>query len=723
MNTFVEKDGVLAADTAYEKIVRNPARSRVFETITPSGKKVAWMRVHSHLDNEGARAESNVRKVAHSNGQCNTCTSRAVQYACYSGRNGALFFEREALPVACSQINDLRKLAIETCSREHTTIMLVCEGTFAPPKYSNPRGKNTGEFFHWTIVPDSVTDASLVERMTLLWSKINSSVIERLSKFLSPNARMTMEIIRKVLKSGTLQRPEYWTSTCDWILEIQKKFSTNFENMSSDQKEELCVFAMATGSCSSDVHFNFQTSANFIDFMFMESEKDVADAMDSRSNPRTNQVSQLARAKANHGVTTKYGVGLIWDGNMYKDDLDIHVITPWGKVWFAQKVLPNGNAKLDFDAGISGKETEPAENVSFIGDTIVGSKVGVYIDMYNRRSICDVHCTIVITQLGRDDLVIPVVWAKDRSKGNLLHVCDHTFTAVEVKDPEMSEKQARAAVAQSNEFDEMFGRPTSVVATTDDLKDAGCDLLTWNLPKIDFKAAYEDSLFPHEACLSAIREFDSLAIAASKSREQAINKSGKGGKSFLNQRMANRLPTTLKELSEYMSKSNGNHDLSIHGQDHVPGYVVRVNTKSDNALKNGKNSILASCHFEEKFKHPIKPFKQGNARIDRTWAMHRGDWRITVTGITVLDGNTFFVLDGAVLPNNDDFPLSAGFYPQDLSVDAHKHRSKWAFLNIALKPQMPTAEQMAVSAPVIGTFVTGDTATVYLDSKKLVLTV
>jgi hypothetical protein len=132
--------------------------------------------------------------------------------------------------------------------------------------------------------------------MENLWPNVKSSVTSRLGKFLNPGARSTMLIIKTIVTSGSLKRPEYWGPTVDWVITIQNKFPENFDEMSPRRKVELAVFAMAIGHASSNVHFNFSTSESLLDFMVMASEDAIATEMDKRSDPRVNQISQVARA-------------------------------------------------------------------------------------------------------------------------------------------------------------------------------------------------------------------------------------------------------------------------------------------------------------------------------------------------------------------------------------------------------------------------------------------
>merc|ERR1712232_516229 len=123
-------------------------------------------------------------------------------------------------------------------------------------------------------------------------------------------------------------------------------------------------------------------------------------------------------------------------------------------------------------------------------------------------------------------------------------------------------------------------------------------------------------------------------------------------------------------------KEGGRH-LSIHLRDHTPGYMVRITTKSDDVMKS---NLPAPCHYESKFSLPVKPTtvgNVGNARLDQSWIdspSHNGNGTVDVCAITQIAGMHFIALRGAKLPQCEDFPLGAGFYPTDLRADYHKHR-------------------------------------------------
>jgi len=600
-------------------------------------------------------------------------------------------------------MRSLRTCAEKTAEGPYT-LKLVTPATFPPSEYTKSGGKGTGPYYHMTVVPDKVTSSSLVDRMAGLWPLINTVEL-RLSKFLSDVARDSMCIIKGLLPE--LKRPDYWTECCDWIVAIQKRFpSKSLDDMSTTEREEMRVWALATGKASNRVHYTFCTAANFIDFMTMDTREAIVNDMDKRSDPRTNQVSSLARARAAKGVECVYGIGLVWDGVLHPDDLDLSVHIEDGKIDYSNlKVLKDGNimGTLDFDAGVEGTEAEPVENVTLAPAT-AGQLVSVYINNFTRRTVGDVHCSVIITQLGNSDIIIPVVWPKNRGKGDFLHVVDHVFTAIDpsVNEVKMSDREARAMRAQAKEFGEMFGLPKATVATVEDVADlTGVQILC---RMSGTRVSCDES----KTAADPLAELEALTRAASGRRDNR--------KKYLSDRVT--APRTVSELVARVADFNS---ISVHLADHVPGYATVVKVATDRALRNGVESV-AMCNYSDKFRHPLHPTAVSDsavctARLDASWMADGRSSDASVNAIARIDGMYFFVLNGACLSSDEDaFPRGAGFYTASLTDDAHKHRSKWAFLNTSVSLSVPTD-----GVPAIGTFVTRSTIIVYLDGVRTVL--
>lgn len=718
---------------------------------------VAWMWKHPSKGDKDVRTITSEETATilldgSVSGRCNQCVSNASVVARLSGPGGPLLLSGiETMPTCRDRLYSLREKANEICANPEHEMVLICDNTL-PPCECTGQGGTTNlvpPFYHLTAKPGAVTTAALAARLAPLWSKITSSVLLRVSKFLSLGARATMITIEKeIMQAGLLKRPDYWAATVTWILAIQKRFPLECEDMTTSEKEALCIFAMSIGTVNGPVHYNFQSSANFIDFMIMESIGAISTEMDKRSDPSTNQVSQLARTMAAKGVTFgKWVIGLMWDGKKFRDDLDLYIdvyrnTERLGRIYYGAKHLfVHGIeiGKQDFDAGISGHEAEPAENVTFTEDiTKPGMRVVVSIDNYTRRTTgADIPCTVLICQQGNPPIEITAIWPKQQVKGNLVEVAEHIFTPIVEAPVEMSDTQARAAAAQDSEWKALFGVPTSTVATIEDLCEHSIPFVRF--PPPPFFDDDDDDVVKFKMTTDEKSTFERSAAAEDMFSSVIKNASGAGGaggasgagkkkeKTFLSDRIKSAPPSTMTEFFDRVQDGTlVVHTASIHLPDHPPGYIVNIGTidalQTKSIDRDGQSLVLSPCHYEKKGYPPIKPDTTGNARLDADWISGYSGEKAHISSISKIAGKFFISLYRGILPTGDAWPHSAGFYPQDLTPQAHKHRSKWAFMNSAIKPTMTTTDDKE-SDFAIGTFLTSQTATLFVNGEKIILKV
>ena len=709
----------------------------------PDGKVVAWAHKHTPQQKLG----DDIKDIVLGDmGSCNTCMSRARRLVLFSGKDGQMFQgcpdKKEALDeqdrLDIKNMNSLAKIGREHLHQPHQMV-LVTQDTFQPPSYTGPGSRQGETFYHISINPAEVTSPELVRRMEALWPKIKSSVSERLSKFFFRDARDTMQLIRRLLTdpSLNLKRPQHWRRTFDWITALQAKFGTEWEDMTPVERETVCIYAMATGAAEADVHKDFQTLSNFVDFMTMESLEAIGAEMDRRSDPATFQVSQVARARAAKNIEdAPFFIALAWDGKEFRDDLDIHVKTPFGEIYYGRLEVYSGAnimGRLDFDAGVSGKEDEPVENVSFSPE-MEGKTVEIWVHMFSRRTT-NKPCkfSIVITENGESEVMefaMPVHQDK-------LTIKTHRFGTVKKHEVQLSEPQARAMRAQEAEFEKLFGKPTSTIASLDHLAESHSAEVHFVSGSVARQATGKTTVTGAlaagvEAGLSVL-----ASLSRPKPRAAGASNDGEGprtratGKKMLSQREAERHasgPRTVADLVEKL-KAGSVNKLEIHLPDHSPGYVTRVTTEGP-ALKttDGAGEYMTTteglslCHYQDKFKPPLGVATEpGTARLDPAWhgccrSYGSDSLRVYVAFVATINGKVFLGIEGGVLPEDRSaFPRAAGFWPQMLSTEAHKHRSKWSFLNSSAEPDM------CKGIPAIGTFLTGDTTTVFVDGKKMVL--
>ena len=262
----------------------------------------------------------------------------------------------------------------------------------------------------------------------------------------------------------------------------------------------------------------------------------------------------------------------------------------------------------------------------------------------------------------------------------------------------MTPKAAAAAKAQNKDFDDLIGTPTSTIATLANI--VGGEVTVVNR---------KSTATHHNTNTQSVTDsFNEMVMNAAPSPKK---KTSLAASCSVN-------PRTVSELFTLINKG-GEHDLTIHLPDHSPGYITNVSTCTDKALKSGKTTTSISCHYEDKFKLPVKPVKPGTARLDTSWAYPGMDGKAIVSGMVFINGKYFLALNGASLSRNSSFPSGGGFYPTDLSATGHVHRSRWTYYHSNLRPSTPFVDTHIA----IGTFLTGETATVFLDGKKIVLTV
>ena len=635
---------------------------------------------------------------------CRCCTRAAYTCAPLIGPRGPLFLRGiETTDPHISSLQTITKMMCMSCAESFEWV-LVTPDTFPPVKFTHPRGSNQGDFSHWTVVPTDVTPPEALQRIQGLWDNLTRGKVFdiRLSEFLTEDARKDMKMISDLLV--LTDRPDHYKNAVDWVLGIQAKFDyTDFQALSEVDKMYVRIFAAMTGNARGSVHFDFSTSGAFKGFMESSSREEVIRKMNSQSHPDNHMQTALSRALAKHSraSASKFTVSLVWDGVKNKDDLDLHV---WivihgrrqGHVYYGRKTYKGYT--LDFDAGISGTEADPVENISCDIGTIE-----IQVDCYTRRTWDNIPFTVFIREYGEIVKEIPGIYPKDRSSQNPMDICTHDFVDSQDTVPKMSAKAASAAAAQDADFNAKIGVPSCTIATMKDILDDSMEVIQCrtqstggaSMAEPTCDASSVDSMF------SQMMQASMTPVSKSKPRLH---------------RACETEPSTVQDLIRIMK--SGDHDLSIHVPDHVPGYLTKVTAKTP--LKSGKTSMTSMCHYKDKFCPPDKTIISGTARLDSNWVPTRADGKVSVTSIALLGEKIFFFLKNARLPDVPEYPLGGGFYPQDLSVSQHVHRGRWTFFHTQLKPKLPM--DATDSNPLaIGTFLCGDTSTVYLDGRKFVL--
>ncbi|KAK3262085.1 hypothetical protein CYMTET_29043 [Cymbomonas tetramitiformis] len=641
-----------------------------------------------------------VSRVARSTCSCNACTSRAKQYVGDAGPDGALFLAGISdssdfnLTTAGEQeqIVKMRELAMKCCSRGKPVPIVVTDST-----YELPQQGRIGDqlFFHWTIRPKNVTAPAEAAHFDSLKHYL-SQIDARLIKLTEPEAVLSVKIMEE--ERPGLARPDHWASVIRWVQTIQAKATKPFEEMTEEEKVELRIFAIMTGRHESSTHKDFHQSSNLVDFLTYGSREALRQEMDTRSDPANYMISQLNRRLNKESVTSPHIIGLTWDGK-FTDDLDLHVITPRGKEVCYNRKNADG-CRLDFDANVSIGEAEPCENIS-----VVPGKYKICVNNFTRRTHrSPIPFQIVCRSVGQPDQIYEGVWGVNRQKDDKIHVCTHQFweTAKSPEELELSEKASRRALAQAADWDSRVGVPKATIATVESVENRGMLLVS---PQ---RRSSTTPLSP-----SAVHTANSSGSAVNCSFEQLlVQKSQKKKKQFLSEN-CRQLPSTFADVVDLIK--SGRHTLSVNLRDHAPGYLVDIATNSPDVRKC---NLPAPCHYRDKFTPPHEQLEIGNARLDKTWVKVGRENTVSVCAITQLGTSYFLALENAKLPTSEDFPLGSGFYPTDLSVDYHMHRERWTYFHTQLRPSIVTG-----SRPMIGCFLIGEKATIYLDDTKLTVAV
>ena len=654
------------------------------------------------------------KRVANALHGCNACIHRAGIYVRDIGPSGPVFLHNLTCGIAapCAEVTKLRELAEDLAEQacqscQQHELVVVTDATYAPVREGKCAA--TGEEYgHWTVHPAACSTSEAATRYSKL-ARYYGQMDVRLAKLTVPEALASVNIMLE--EQPHLERPEHYAACLRWVKTLQRLAveqcttgSGAFELMSLADKAKLRVLAILHGRVEGATHLDFHQSDNIVDFLTLPSRDALRAEMDSRSDPRFYMVSQLNRKLASAGVTSRHLIGLTWDGK-FTDDLDIHVKTPSGnKVYYGNKSADG--CTLDFDANVTQGEANPCENVSCKPGTFE-----VSVDNYTRRTRGAVPFQVVCRQEGMPDVVYDGTWPANRAKGRLLLVCRHTFTEAR-EEPgglAMSAGAAGRAKALAGEWSAKIGEPTAVVATTDDLAGA-CGATVYRCGRGATRATEPAQVG---------RVFMSMAASTSNKTAPAADPVRRK-KAFLSESVK-RHPTTVSELVAHV-QAHPATQLAVRARDHAPGYMVSLATKCAGVRKT---DLPAPCHFHDKHALPVKPVRAtvGNARLDRSWLpcmSPNGYVRVSAV-VDVAGSCPFLALEGAALPTcGEAFPLASGFYPTDLSADYHVHRERWAFYHSQLKPRVPTdAKEGAVT--LVGAFLTGDKAIVYMDGVQLML--
>uniref|UniRef100_A0A6C0CE05 Uncharacterized protein n=1 Tax=viral metagenome TaxID=1070528 RepID=A0A6C0CE05_9ZZZZ len=583
---------------------------------------------------------------------------------------------------------------------------IVKEGCF--PNVAKGEDEDGNKYEHPTITPDEYTPNDKVLAYQGLIKKYFRLMVPRIEKLCNPEAVTAVSLILK--RINELERTGHWLSVFKWVQYVQNfaknRGSQYFTHMSEKNKAHVIMVAITSGrnevnnESGSYVHLDYQQSSNITDFIQMETVDDILKEMDRRTSPETYQVRRVVDILEEHNVSSDMTITLTWNDS---DDLDLHVqpIEPFlPEIYYGRRRVsaPDGSVfTLDFDMNAQRVVENPCENVSVGPGTFK-----IMVNNYRRRGLTrPVPFSVVIREKGQPDIEINEVWATDRNTMNKMTIKTHTFGSPTKRPIEMTTKESNRAKALDSKWIEYFGEPTSEVPVIG----PWCIFHTWTKKK---------SLSPTAPVFtpSSNISFMDLANATPKKKKS------------LAETEAERIPTNLTDLLTWLKE--GSHRVTINPRNFTPGYVTRLDAKSD-VFKE----TYVQHHYQNKFKLPVDPMtcnEASNARFNESW--FKDSYVPSNVEIELIcdmgltknhfgKNSWFMVLKDVTLPINDtDFPIASGFRPTNLKAEFHDLRDRWAYNNTQVKP---TLEEGVT--PAIGTFITSDTVNLVVDGKKVCINI
>ena len=678
---------------------RHPTRSPVF-VLDVGMNKIAWCFEHADAP------DRNIYNDVYLHSNCRSCSDNIRRCHTFSGPQGPLLFHGVNLSGSAILYN-ARKAAEKQCKTPHTGIILVTNNTF--PKFSNTNTWFGNTFHHFSVKPSDVTSPEMITRMEPLMSKYLCMMTTRMQKVLSSNARQSLDLIFKEMKKGTMKRPEHWTSTQKWIQNIHEKYPKDWEDMTIFEQSELLMFALATGEATNDVHFNYQKMESLIDVMFANTPEAAIKILDDRTNPTTYMVSAVAQKRATLNVKGDNYVGLQWYD--YHDlDLYIEVMSgPYrGKIcYFGEKEIKAGilpGLVLDFDAG----RTPSADGTAYsecttVHEAFTNYDIKITVSLFSRRKYgTTIPFQVIVAQHGEEKIYENSFSSRDGDRTKI-DICTVVFTKRPEEDLTISEARRKALVAQSAEFQRLFGDLKSTVATASELKNT--------YPHVEIRQ--KPYVPPPSGLSTGMSLLQGLMRPQPKPKPEPQAAMPGTTKTFLSDRMAQQIPTSMEGFMEWCKTHQMKLEVPIEACS--PAYVTKLTGHDLSVFKSGKPEEFSLCAYVEKNQNPTYAATQGGtARCDGSWFLpnsltYHGTMQWATVKSIVKKGDTFFlILEGMKMSqDNFTFPKTVGTYPTSLSTSAHEHRSAFALLNVGM-PEIPDESEIPDKSELaIGVFPNG----------------
>ena len=650
-------------------------------------------------------------KIALKMHNCRACKDNVARIAGLFGPSGyALSFGGPGNAGRLyNQLEDLRERSKDDIDQRRGFFIVSQENLSAVPQKKG-LDKGSGEpFTHLSLNlwKHLVTNDSLARRITrrLLDKLHDGSMDGTLSKIITTLQSSTeifpkshIEAIKATLDNPELLRKHMWDYRIKFVEDIQqfaKEFNrTTWEDLSEAEKMQVRIYALFyKGSFTPGVNATYSIfeAAKTVTDIAVEAESmdAIVPFMNSRTDPTTYMVQQVADKVERHGVTSRFKVALAWESTT---DAWVVINETGEALGYSNMVSRDRNTRLDFDANAGNPTTRPVENFT-LSDKSPGT-YHFYVNNYHTRgnpksqsnpNHTSIDFTVVVNLDGEVSTIADswdVVKRGENSHsiiGRMMYMTtiDITQEMIDKKvAPEMSVKQANRFQHLRPKFEEIFGEVKSEIVDLDHVEGA---------VMVNGKGYSGTS----------ISVLDRLNLMALASKEKAaINQKKTGHGEGISS------PNNLGDIIRSLEDPSYGATIYLRGRDYPPSYLTR-----SSCAGNLTADIQVNVYYEEG-RAPRQPDPNAafdNCRFDRQWCEPQvggmsgepvHDVCMRVAGILPLKHNNydgyFLAVDGGRLPepHSRKWVVAGGMYPTDLRSEFHVYRELWQLHHTMIRPSM-----------------------------------
>ena len=616
-----------------------------------------------------------------------------------------------------NQLEELRERSTDDIDQRRVFIVSQKNLSTVPQKKGVEKG-NGEPFPHLSLnLPQHyITNVSLARRITRrLLDKLHdgsmdgtlAKIITTLQESSEEFPRSDIELIKATLDDPELLRKHMWDYRIKCVEDIQqfaRQFRrTSWEDLSEAEKMHVRIYALFyNGSFTPDANAtnSIFESAKAVASISSEAESmdTIIPFMNSRTDPCTYMVQQVAYKVEKHGVTSRFKVALAWESTT---DLDAWVVIEETNenVGYSNLVSRDGNTRLDFDANAGNPTTQPVENFS-----LSDKKPGIYhfyVNNYHTRGNPKSQSNpnheaidfTVVVNLDGEISTINDSWDVIKRGENSSSIIGRMMyiTTIEITQAMIDQKTApEMSVKQANRFQHL--RPQFV----DKFGDVKSEIV--DLERIEGAVMLNGTLRGGGSGTSAsvLEQLNQMA-SATKKQGASTQKKTRLGERIGGQR-------NIGDIVKTLESSGSEVTIFLRGRDYPPSYLTR-----SSCADTLTTDIQVNVYYEEG-RAPRQPDPNAafdNCRFDRQWCEHYDCMR--VIGILPLKHNNY---DGYFLaveygrlpePHCDKWVVGGGMYPADLKSEFHIYRELWQLHHTMIRPSLK-----AGGKPAIGVFLHKD---------------